>query len=325
MKRPLEVFIVPRSGYVNRLQAIASAALMAEELGADWRVVWELQDVAPAEASVVFDETFVAERVLSVDELREWRGIERSQAPLYLNLSGDQKTLWLAGHDRGEQFFMPEVREALRLSSLRTIFIVAGGKFSLMGSRVLSPAEATAFRQLRCTFYSELKLNRTIDEAADREARKHSCFSALHLRHSDRDRQAPWRYTTQRAVLALAERDQPKSFFVASDTMSARRYWINFLTRHGAPAWTTSPVTIDRSSSSAAAGALIDWRLLGLARSTIYFSESSFAEEAAIASGNWERSYALPASRSRRLFVTAREYGRAFVTYPTRHGPLAQI
>lgn len=324
MKRVPQLFIVPRSGYANRLQAIASAALMAEELGADWHVVWEPQDVAPVEPDVVFHKDFVAERVLSVDELRESRGIDRSQAPLYLNLSADKKTLWLAGHDKGEQFFMPDLRDALRSTTVETVFIVAGGKFTLYGSRVLSPSQADSFMNKRRDFYSALKLHPSIDQAVSLEATKHPHFSAIHLRHSDRDRQAPWRHSTRRAVLALIERDQPDSVFVASDTKSARTNWLDYLTRRGATAWTTSPATMDRGSSSAAIGALIDWRLLGLSHSMVYFKESSFAEEAAVASGYWQRCVALPASRSRRVYVTAVEYSRALVTYPVRHGPLVR-
>ena len=42
------VTVVPLSGYVNRLQAIASAALLADDLGAEWRVCWRTDAVAAA-------------------------------------------------------------------------------------------------------------------------------------------------------------------------------------------------------------------------------------------------------------------------------------
>ena len=324
MKTTPKIFIVPRSGYANRLQAIASTALMAEELGSDWQVVWEPQDVAPANPGVVFDETFVEERILSRDELQESHGIDVSEFPLYLTFSKDTKTLWLAGHDKGEQFFMPDMRGVIDSVTVENIVIIAGGKFALQGGRELSYSQAIEFMARRRAFYANLRFDSKIEQATNREVNMRPRFSSIHVRHSDRDHQAPWRRSTRRAILTLLERDQPDSIFVASDTRSARSEWMDFLTRHGANAWTTDPASMDRSSSLAALGALLDWRLLSLSTSMVYFQESSFAEEAAVASGNWSNCIALPMARTRLLYVTAVEYGRALATYPLRHGPFAR-
>ena len=324
VKTTPKIFIVPRSGYANRLQAIASTALMAEDLGSDWQVVWEPQDVAPANPCVVFDETFVKERILSIDELQESHGIDAREFPLYLNFSRKTNTLWLAGHDKGEQFFMPDMRGVIDSVMVENIVIIAGGKFTLEGGRTLSHFQAIEFMERRRVFYENLRFDLRIEQAANREVSVRPRFSSIHVRHSDRNHQAPWRGSTRRAILTLMERDQPESIFVASDTKSARSEWMDYLTRHGANAWTTDPESMDRSSSLATLGALLDWRLLSLSTSIVYFRESSFAEEAAVASGNWSNCIALPMARTRRLYVTALEYGRALATYPVRHGPLAR-
>ena len=56
----------------------------------------------------------------------------------------------------------------------------------------------------------------------------------------------------------------------------------------------------------------------------VYFAESSFAEEAAVTTGNFDSSIGLRASKSRVLQVKAGEYVNALVSYPRRHGWLGE-
>jgi hypothetical protein len=66
--------------------------------------------------------------------------------------------------------------------------------------------------------------------------------------------------------------------------------------------------------------ALTDWRILTRAERLIYFAESTFAEEAAVASSGYDRSIALRASAVRSTLLRARGLAQAAVSYPQRHG-----
>jgi hypothetical protein len=66
--------------------------------------------------------------------------------------------------------------------------------------------------------------------------------------------------------------------------------------------------------------ALVDWHILSHAQRLVYFSESSFAVEAAIAGPGFDDSIRLGTSRARMARVRATELLRAAATYPRRHG-----
>ena len=114
------------------------------------------------------------------------------------------------------------------------------------------------------------------------------------------------------------------SLFIASDTAKERLRWIAITREMGFAPWTVDPGSLLRGDASAAIGALIDWRILGGSQAMVYFAESSFAEEAAVATGNFDSSIGLRASSGRVLQVKAGEYVNALVSYPRRHGWLGK-
>lgn len=314
------VVVFPQSGYANRLQAIASAAILAESIHATWHVCWEPQPVAPAPAGQIFDHRLVAEQFLSADEARERWGLVRSELPLYLTTRDDGRSVVVAGHDRGEQCLMPDLRALLSEQEREVIAIVAGGKFDLEGDSTLTSDQARAFRGKRHEQYQRLRFSASIEEAAEESVTRHTPFIGLHLRYSDRSLEAPWRHRiwpALRTVLAEAGMDR---VFVASDRARERDRWLTYLTKQGLQPWTVRPESVDRSNPMSAVGALIDWRILTRSSGMVFFAASSFAEEAAVASGAFDRSVGLGASYSRAAWVRARTYAAAGVTYPSRHG-----
>jgi len=318
------VVVFPRSGYANRLQTIVSTALLADELGMDWRVCWMPQDIAPAEANQVFSDGFVGNRIISPELARQDYGLVLEDIPLYLNVSEDRSSVYLAGHARGEQYFMPDLRRVVSEEPREVIAIVAGGKFTLSGDRQLTQQQDERFREARYREYQRLHLHPAIEDEAARYRGLHSEYLGLHLRYSDRNTQAPWSWSIEPAVKSLAERLGISEVFVASDSMSARDRWVDRLRRGGLDAWGSQPQSMDRRNAASAIGALIDWRLLAGSTAMVYFRESSFAEEACVASGAFSASSGLMASTTRERLIRLREYGHALVTYPARHGPLAR-
>ena len=118
----------------------------------------------------------------------------------------------------------------------------------------------------------------------------------------------------------MTDRTAHDTVFIASDSARERERWVSALLQRGLRPWTVRPESVDRSDPISAVGALIDWRILTRSSAMVYFSASSFAEEAAVASGAFDRSIGLAASPSRALWVRGREYATAAATYPTRHG-----
>lgn len=313
------VVVFPLSGYVNRLQAIASSALLADDLGGALLVCWETSDVAPAPADAVFSGDFVARHVVSAEEVRDRFAVARDSLPNYLASEANRVTL--AGYDRGEQHFMPSLRTTLAdRPGTDLIVLAAGGKFLLEGGSELSSADERAFRGRRHAFYGALPLHEEIegrvrDVTADRDP-----FLGLHLRYSDRSHQAPARRSIGRSLEGLAAATRHTSVFIASDASVERDRWRSRASSLGLAPWTAEAGSYPRSDPRSMQGALVDWRILGQAAAMVYFAESSFAEEACVAGDGFETSIALQPSPTQTALVRAREYSTAALTYPRRHG-----
>ena len=309
------VVVVPQSGYINRLQAIASAAVLADELETDWCVVWRPSSVAPATATQVFDTSFVGRRFRSEHEISESYGVDFDHIPLYLSEDRNNAVLYLRGHDRGEQAFMEDLRARLRgRPSLRCLVIVAGGKFDLLSPE--RSAEAVARRR---DFYRRLRFVPAIEERVESLTQGRSPFVGLHLRYTDRSLQSPSRKAISRAVVRLAETQETSQVFIAADSLTIRDLWIDRLRSCGLEPWFQNLAAIDRSSGAAVVDAITDWRILTRARAVAYFRESSFGEEAAVGSGAFGASVGIRASGGRLLSNRARYHWSNLVTYPRRH------
>ena len=191
--RMTEVVVFPQSGYANRMQAMASAAILADSIGAAWHVCWEPQPVAPVSPTKIFDPSLIADHFISTDEVRARWGLSKDELPLYLTHDQDKKRTIVAGHDRGEQSLMPGLRQILQTEKPDTMAIVAGGKFDLEGDADLTASQARTFRSRRRAAYESLRFSAAIEDTADRAVAPHDSFVGLHLRYSDRASQAPWR------------------------------------------------------------------------------------------------------------------------------------
>ena len=320
----MRVIVFPQSGYINRIQAIASSILLAEDLESTARVCWLSDPVTAASADSIFEPSFFVEHFLTEAEARDEFGAVDSSIPIHLSTDSSAGSISLAGSHLGEQHFMPELRAELERGSLSTLIIRAGGKFTLVGDSVLTHNQAAAFRNRRMGFYSHPFLHPNIEIPARAAVNEHAPFLGLHLRYSDRSHQSPSRVQIREALADLKTRTGLTSLFIASDTASERARWLEITRGMGFTPWTVDPGSLVRGDASAATGALVDWRILGGSQAMVYFAESSFAEEAAVATGNFDMCIGLRASSGRALKVKAGEYLRAFGSYPRRHGWLGK-
>ena len=62
------VLVYPLSGYGNRLQAMASSAVLARKIGAELSICWDVQDVAPGKANDIFAQDFCDRYMLTPEQ-----------------------------------------------------------------------------------------------------------------------------------------------------------------------------------------------------------------------------------------------------------------
>lgn len=301
----MKVILQPQNGYINRIQALASAGLLARELGAEFEVEWIPDQFAPARPEEVFSSGFLKGFTL-LSECKPWN------LDPYLKVSFDKTTVTLAGLDRGEQEFMNALRTELSSNSkVQELRISAGGKFSLNGT-------GTEFDRNRGSFYrNEVQFTLEIEQAAEQIALDRGDYIGLHLRYSDRSHQAPSRRSIESALRHFTIERGVDQVFIASDDFRALDHWIPRLKKLGLHAWSASPPA--SNTYRAAAPALIDWRLLTLSKGVVFFQESSFGEESAVAVAGGPHGIGLPGSHWNHVQSLAGEYLRAMYTYPSRH------
>jgi len=304
------VVVVPRSGYVNRLQAMASAALVANELGAVFEVCWEPQPVAQASAHLIFSTEFVNEHVLSSSKFHSQFGFPCSDVPRYLNISKD--VISIAGYERGEQAFMAELKSAMHgPNAPKTLLISAGGNFSLSDPSV-------AIEQ-RGNWYRNFHFSQAIEHAADELIVANGLYLGLHLRYTDRAHETPLTREIYSAIRKQVDLTGVTSIFVSSDTPAQRDKWLKKLSESGLKPWAAQPSSHDRANELAGVGAMVDWKVLGSATSSVYFEASSFGHEAAVMAGSTVTSTALSGHPFHKWQSQGRSLASGVLNYPKNH------
>lgn len=281
------IVVYPMSGYINRLQAMASAALLAEDLDASVHYCWVPFPLVPVGPEDVFATTFVEGHFIGPDEAESWCGRPLDDVPRYVGVDRQAGLAWLRGHDRGEQALLPSLMDLLTGEpSVRTLVIVAGGAFGLG-----DPQGVEARRRL---WYRALTFSPPIEERVAAVRAEHpETYMGLHLRYTDRSLQAPSDSAVRRALESLASSSGLRSLLIASDTADARTRWTDEARALGLEPWSVEPEVLDRTDPRSSTGALVDWRLLTFANRMVYFASSSFAAEAACAGASHTRSLAL--------------------------------
>jgi len=297
---------------------MASASILAQELEAEFSVCWLPQPAAPAPREVVFGEASGLV-FTSQSELQTILGYSLESVPHHVNshdVSGVGKIITFAGHDKGEQPLMSELANELRFSGFDCLVIVAGGRFSQsVGSQSID-WDSAHFQGLRRDWYQALEFAHDIDSVWPDLVREP--FLGLHLRYSDRSHQTPSRSGIKRAVAELCRSSGIERVFIASDSRKERDHWFDLLKDLGLSPWFFEPDPVGEFTGDAVA--LIDWRILTHAESIVYFGESSFGYEAAVASGTFNASVALAANPLVSLRVRIRKMAGTLIGAPKRRG-----
>ena len=287
------IIVVPWNGYVNRLQAWASTSILADRLGVPLQVAWEAESVAPAQARDLFADSLVEKSFIPPREVAEVLGRPHQHMPRYLTVNPDQGFVFLAGHDRGEQHFMAQLEEVVQTTpGSFTLVIVAGGKFHLPGE--------SDFSSQRRRFYSGIDWHPDIDSRLHSNGLADHRYLGLHIRQTDRSRDAPTPRTIEKALMRLLNRSGVTNLFIAADTDSARAEWIGRVSHPGFRPLASDAESFDRTNRQSGQDAIVDWLLLGRAEAIVYSAASSFGQEAAVMNAYPEWSQAVTAPRGLR-------------------------
>ena len=317
-----KVILVPRNGYINRLQAMASSAILAESIGADFHVFWESEPIAPAPCESLFDlSSFTPETFLAGGIVEKFLGCSLGEFPRYVTNRVAFKVgsvVALAGHDRGEQPLMDEFAHLVHKVNPVALVIAAGGRFSLQAGSKPVTWDSPEFQLQRADWYQKISFAPEIEFACLQSSVEPSL--GLHLRYSDRSHQAPSRREIANAVLSLVERTGINRMFVASDSRHERENWLEKLREMGLDAWSLPPDMIVGSENYAARAALVDWRILSSTSGMVFFTESSYGYEAAVASGCFESSIGLDPNPLVSLRVRLGKHAANIASAPKRRG-----
>ena len=312
------LIVVPRNGYINRLQSTASASILADQLGAELSVCWLPQVAAPAARETVLG-TDSSLKCVTEPELNEILGFELGSFPHYVNshsVTGAGRIVTFAGHDQGEQPLMTQLAQELQSSDWEVLVIVAGGRFSLDAGSQSIEWDSEKFRTARHSWYQKLELAPEIENSVN--SIKGEPFIGMHLRYSDRSHQAPSRTEIQRAVVNLCGEAGVTRVFLASDSVEQQEYWQKLL-----PTFGLSPWILETNTHCELAGAqlaLADWRVLGHAQALVYFAESSFGHEASVAGETFTKSIALEPNKLVSAGVQAKSLLVRVLSAPKRWG-----
>ena len=246
------IIVVPRNGYINRIQAWASSSILASQLGVPCKVMWEPESVAAASATDFFTREAVATEFISRAELDNLLKGPHEELPRHLNVLGETGIAVLAGHDLGEQHFIPQLLALLASTEIiHTLIIIAGGKFAM---------ESTEnFNDLRADFYSRIPWNDVVLERVSDRPVDAEPYMGLHIRGTDRALAAPTTAAVMGALRTITPSIHPSSLFIAADTQEARLEWNQRATTLGFLPWNLEPRSLDRTSVVAGIDAMADW------------------------------------------------------------------
>lgn len=315
-----KIFVIPRNGYANRFQAMASTSILADKLGAKFNVCWLVEQAAPAPHDVIFAPAtslkFEPEKAL-IDLL----GYQIADFPRYVNSMNTveaESIVTFAGHDRGEQTLMREFLDCVTAVDPDTVVVLAGGRFSNAADVLSNDWDSDTFREERAYFYDSLEFNKVIESAVMNLT--DPPFIGLHLRYSDRSHQVPSRSTIRKALLNLSEQSGLTRVFIASDSGKELNYWLNRLPGMGLTPWTVPQTSFLGLDYSTDFHAIADWRILAKAECFVYFSASSFGYEAAVAGRSFKRSIGLDPNLLVSVGVNLQRVLSNAVTAPKRRG-----
>lgn len=198
---------------------MASGWFLARTLGRDFEVLWEPFDGSATQPEDLFEEPEEF-RFISSEEAAS-RGIRSKAIPDYLTDQPD--LLSLRGYDKGEQSFIPEFLCVAQAHPERPAVIAAGNFFHpKAGSQSRDSDRLDALtRADRTRLLNTLRFRESILKSANK-VRPSTDYLGVHLRGTDRRKEAASPERLIRTALATGRRTGVKEVFICSDDAELR-------------------------------------------------------------------------------------------------------
>jgi hypothetical protein len=298
----MRIKLIPRNGLGNRLQAITSAIVLSKDIGADVRILWSEETQLPLKAGEVFSSSTLSKLFEECTEPQI--RLLLNEIPEFLTTSEETGQIFLRGNRLGEQKFMKRISELIRSNAnYKQITIVAGGQFELNRKRKLT-RKRLEFQERRHVAYENLIFSQAINDDAETMLSSLTMpYIALHLRGTDRANQSISDRLLVRECLRLNKKVKTGSFLIVGDSAD-RIAIVRRLFESSSISPQLSPVKeLTRTSSTGSRMAILDWILLKNAAVIVASSTSTFAVEAAVAGGLYEKSVFLKPNLAKRARI----------------------
>jgi hypothetical protein len=274
--RRKRLIIVPRNGYINRIQAIASASILAEDLNFELKIYWDTEPNWATDYYSLFDEKFYSNKFVNkkyVDEALNYKNL--FQLPNYLNVSRDGGFISLIGADKDEQRFICELVNLLNINQeINTILIVAGAKFYI--------GDPDEFILRRADFYNSIIWNSRISNNYLLNLFLEAEYVGIHIRRTDRFLSAPSTNQILKELKVMRSKTNLNTVFIACDNKRDREKWCKILRGLNLDVIDLDIQEFDRKEVSTGIFAIPDWIMLSRSVCIIYHGHSSFSQEASI-------------------------------------------
>lgn len=208
------------------MRAMAAGLGLAEMLGRPFEVLWEPYDGAATSWSDLFEQPQQF-AFISSHEAKQ-RGVVSVDLPLYFSES--ERLITLRGYDIGEQCFINEVVERAKEHPSRLVVIGAGNFFHPMAKNKAQLDSLTQSHRIRLL---QMVRYRSPIKALAKSYRPANRFLGLHLRGSDRRKEAASPARLMAKAIALAKRRRLNDIFVCADSVELRAQAANRLREEG--------------------------------------------------------------------------------------------
>jgi len=227
---PKPLVLIAKNGLGNRFRAMASGWSLAHTLGRNFEVLWEPFDGSATRPGDLFVEPEVF-RFITPEEAGS-RGIRSETIPAYL--TDRPELLSLRGYDKGEQLFIAQFVDLAEAHPDRPAVIAAGNFFHpTAGSRSRGSSRLDRLtRSDRTRLLNTLRFRESIVQSAAK-VRPSRDYLGLHLRGTDRRKEAASPERLIRTALATSRRKGVKEVFICSDDAELRSRAANELQRAG--------------------------------------------------------------------------------------------
>jgi hypothetical protein len=279
-------YLIPVNGLVNRLRAMASSFIWASDNDYRLQIIWKKSQVMNCDAELLFgpyilNQFFLDTAPMEVVEFSE------GDNPMF-DFDENRSTVFIAGGRHGEQesFRRLKAQQEDNLENLSRIVARSGGLFH--DCPIDDCVDCESFRGKRCDFYSMLDLSNQVEsEMKSRKIFAVPNFQGIHIRQTDKTRDE--QVSVERLARVVAKKNRllgisniDSLVYICGDNVSGITAMENALNRHGLNCLADKELEFDRSESSSAISAFVDWYQLARASYIAYYGNTSFGYEAAV-------------------------------------------